>query len=175
MRKFRRDFNVTKHFCTSCISIENVRFYVISRNNKESSSKFMLMIHLMCIAQPLSNECNWKVTINPIQTIVFHFVFFLSLISDLILELRHLCNDDKQCDDDLICSVDNATKSTGFNRNPSSSAPKICLCDEENGYSEDVEDNNCNGKHYSNAINNPAMPFSFLVFIYPLLISIKPC
>lgn len=116
-----------------------------------------------------------KLQLTQFKRLFFTLFFFLSLISDLILELRHLCNDDKQCDDDLICGVDNATKSTGFNRNPSSSAPKICLCDEENGYSEDVEDNNCNGKHYSNAINNPAMPFSFLVFIYPLLISIKPC
>lgn len=63
------------------------------------------------------------------------------------LELRHLCTDDKQCDDELICGMDNATKSTGFNRNPQTQAPKICLCDEDNGYTEDVEDNNCNGKH----------------------------
>lgn len=74
--------------------------------------------------------------------IPFHCIFFT--IS--ILELRHLCNDDKQCDDELICGHDNATKSTGFNRNPQQT-PKICLCDEENGYTEDVEDNNCSGKH----------------------------
>lgn len=30
---------------------------------------------------------------------------------------------------------------------------KICLCDEDNGYTEDVEDNACNRKHL--------MPFHF--------------
>lgn len=60
--------------------------------------------------------------------------------------MRHLCTDSVQCDVELICGYDNATKSTGFNRNPSATAaPKICLCDEDNGYVEDVEDNNCNG------------------------------
>lgn len=61
-------------------------------------------------------------------------------------ELRHLCVDSEQCDIEMICVVENATKSTGFGRNPNAvSATKICLCDEENGYKEDVEDNRCNG------------------------------
>lgn len=65
----------------------------------------------------------------------------------LFSELRHMCTDSNQCDTELICGHDNQTKSTGFNRNPSStSTPKICLCDEENGYQEDFEDNNCSGK-----------------------------
>lgn len=61
--------------------------------------------------------------------------------------MRHLCDDSNECDYDLICGHDNATKSTGLNRNPSKSTPpKICLCDEDNGYTEDIEDNNCNGE-----------------------------
>lgn len=61
-------------------------------------------------------------------------------------ELRHQCVDNDQCDIEMICLAENATKSTGFGRNPNAiSASKICLCDEENGYKEDVDDNHCNG------------------------------
>lgn len=63
-------------------------------------------------------------------------------------ELRHACEESNDCDDEMLCGYDNVTKSTGFNRSPSKSTPqlKICLCDEANGYTEDIEDNNCNGE-----------------------------
>lgn len=61
--------------------------------------------------------------------------------------LRHMCVDTNQCEDEMVCAADNSTKSTGFNRNSNSGPPaaKICLCDEENGFTEDVQDNRCNG------------------------------
>lgn len=57
--------------------------------------------------------------------------------------------DNSQCEEDMICSIDNATKtSTGFNRNSNTNFPqpqvKVCLCDEANGIVEDKY-NSCNG------------------------------
>lgn len=66
------------------------------------------------------------------------------------IELRHMCQEDRQCDDELICGFENITRTTGFNRSPNAAnAPKICLCDEGNGYTEDVEDNDCNRTQYN--------------------------
>ncbi|XP_031631297.1 uncharacterized protein LOC116345767 [Contarinia nasturtii] len=65
--------------------------------------------------------------------------------ADTVKQLRHVCNDDAQCGDELVCGFENATKTTGFNRNPSAITPiKICLCDEISGFTEDIEDNTCN-------------------------------
>lgn len=64
-------------------------------------------------------------------------------------ELRHMCQEDRQCDDELICGFENITRTTGFNRSPNAgSSPKICLCDEGNGYTEDAEDNDCNRTYF---------------------------
>lgn len=59
-----------------------------------------------------------------------------------------MCTDSDQCDIELICGNDNiTTKLTGFNRNTNVIATsKICLCDEENGWKEDIEDNRCDGQ-----------------------------
>lgn len=60
-----------------------------------------------------------------------------------------MCIDNNQCEDEMICVADNSTnKSTGFNRNSNSGPPpmKICLCDDAAGFTEDVQDNRCNGK-----------------------------
>lgn len=63
--------------------------------------------------------------------------------------LRHMCMDNSQCDEDLICMADNSTKPTSFNRNSNSNFPqpqvKLCLCDEANGFVEDLKYNSCNG------------------------------
>lgn len=62
---------------------------------------------------------------------------------DYFIELRHVCSNSVDCDDGMLCAVDtNNTKSTYGNRNQNQ--PQVCLCDE--GYTEDVEDNNCSGK-----------------------------
>lgn len=57
--------------------------------------------------------------------------------------------DSNQCEDDMVCAIDNSTKTTGFNRNTNTNFPqpqvKLCLCDEANGVVEDVKDNSCNG------------------------------
>lgn len=61
-----------------------------------------------------------------------------------------MCIDSNQCEDEMVCMAENATKptSTGFNRNSNSNnvtPTRICLCDEELGYVEDVQDGRCNG------------------------------
>lgn len=48
----------------------------------------------------------------------------------------------------MICVAENVTKTTGFTRQQHNQPPpsKVCLCDEENGFAEDLEDNRCNGE-----------------------------
>ncbi|KAJ6638600.1 hypothetical protein Bhyg_11337 [Pseudolycoriella hygida] len=63
--------------------------------------------------------------------------------------LHHLCTDNSQCEEDMICGMENATKTTGFNRNSNTNFPqpqnKVCLCDEANGIVEEVKYHSCNG------------------------------
>lgn len=63
--------------------------------------------------------------------------------------LRHMCMDNSQCDEDLICTQENVTKPTSLNRNSNNNFPqpqfKLCLCDEANGYVEDPKYPQCNG------------------------------
>lgn len=78
-----------------------------------------------------------------------------------------MCIDSNQCEDEMICVGDNTTKSTGFNRNTNSQAPpvqKICLCDEENGFTEDVQDNRCNGKVFFYCFHLLILLFSYFIF-----------
>lgn len=60
-----------------------------------------------------------------------------------------MCTDSNQCEDEMICVAENVTKTTttGLSRNQHQQPPpsKVCLCDEENGFVEDPEDNRCNG------------------------------
>lgn len=62
--------------------------------------------------------------------------------------LRHMCSESAPCDEDMICAIDNTTKTTGY-RNSNSNFPqppmRLCLCDEAKGLMEDTKDNSCNG------------------------------
>lgn len=65
------------------------------------------------------------------------------MICIYFVELRHVCSNSEECDEGMLCSPDvNNTKPAFGNRNQ----PQVCLCNSESGYSEDVEDNTCNGK-----------------------------
>ncbi|XP_055699605.1 uncharacterized protein LOC129799603 [Phlebotomus papatasi] len=62
--------------------------------------------------------------------------------------LRHMCSDVKECEEGMLCAVENSTKTTALGTKvPSSTADqqKLCLCDEDNGYSESPRNNNCSG------------------------------
>lgn len=59
------------------------------------------------------------------------------------IELRHVCSNGDECDEGMLCAIDtNSTKYGNRNQNQ----PQVCLCNGDDGFTEDVEDNNCNGK-----------------------------
>lgn len=68
----------------------------------------------------------------------------------------------------MICVAENVTKSTGFRRNNVQQPPPplICLCDEENGYIEDLQDNRCNGKFVDKIAPRKVTPSISFVFYY---------
>lgn len=52
----------------------------------------------------------------------------------------------------MICRENNITKSTllsGKDKNPKK-GEKLCFCDEENGFMENVIEKHCNGKYVDN-------------------------
>ncbi|XP_059610413.1 uncharacterized protein LOC132257497 [Phlebotomus argentipes] len=62
--------------------------------------------------------------------------------------LRHMCADTNQCDEGMLCAVENSTKTTALGSKVPTSAgdqQKVCLCDEDAGYSESPRNNNCSG------------------------------
>lgn len=62
--------------------------------------------------------------------------------SPLLSEFRHKCEEDIDCEGELVCVlISNNTKTTGFNRSPAVSVAKLCQCPER----VDEFDDNCNG------------------------------
>uniref|UniRef100_A0A1L8D9U6 Uncharacterized protein n=2 Tax=Nyssomyia neivai TaxID=330878 RepID=A0A1L8D9U6_9DIPT len=61
--------------------------------------------------------------------------------------LRHMCSDNNQCEEGMLCAVENSTKTTALGNKVSSTADqqKLCLCDEDAGFSESIRNNNCSG------------------------------
>lgn len=86
-------------------------------------------------------------TSHPLISAIFPFHIFTTIKFsshfwlDLIVEFRHKCEQDVDCDGELICSlISNATKTTGFNRAPVS-VLKLCQCPDRT----DEYDDSCNG------------------------------
>jgi len=53
--------------------------------------------------------------------------------------LRHLCKDNGECEEYMICREKNSTKSTllgSLKDNSNGNKEKLCLCDEASGYME---------------------------------------
>lgn len=66
----------------------------------------------------------------------------------------------------MICRADNATKIVVKGAKDYSMKEKLCLCDEENGYMENVVDKHCSGKqHYLHLILIYKYPFIIMAFI----------
>lgn len=61
----------------------------------------------------------------------------------LLAGLRHTCTESGQCDDGMICGIDNKTRTAAVG---SFQSFKLCLCDEEVGYQESFNLNICNGR-----------------------------
>lgn len=80
---------------------------------------------------------------------LFYFYTFKNwfewiLKSLLILGLHHKCNSTLECEDGLICTHENMNRTIGVAKFMSPKN-KLCLCDNENGYWEDVHHDICSG------------------------------
>jgi hypothetical protein len=63
--------------------------------------------------------------------------------------LRHQCTTTDECEDAMICEINNSTKSTiSKNTKNNVNKEKLCLCDEVSGITENVHENHCNGMYY---------------------------
>lgn len=61
--------------------------------------------------------------------------------------LRHQCRRNEECEDYMICRENNITKVTlGSLAKDVGNRDRLCLCDEDNGYMENIIENHCNGK-----------------------------
>lgn len=101
----------------------------------------MLMIHLQHQLSPRPKKPLQRRKLSSAE-----LIWNRTAVSFFFPELRHMCSNTDECDDGMICTVDtNATKSYQFNQNRN--LPPVCLCNGEDGYTEDKEDNNCNGKY----------------------------
>lgn len=62
--------------------------------------------------------------------------------------LRHQCRRLEDCEDYMVCRENNSTKTTLLGSlSKDSNKERLCLCDEENGYMENIIENHCNGKN----------------------------
>lgn len=69
-------------------------------------------------------------------------VYFVFLIM-LCIGLRHKCNSNNDCEDGMVCQFDN-NRTIGVSKFMSSKT-KLCLCDNDNGYVEDILHDICSG------------------------------
>lgn len=73
-----------------------------------------------------------------------------------------MCQELENCEDGMVCVQENATKPAAFGVKQSTNQHKVCLCDEEAGYEEDLH-----GHHCSKATNLmsgfASMTFSLLI------------
>lgn len=62
--------------------------------------------------------------------------------------LRHQCKKTEDCEDNMICSMVNGTKTTilGSLSKDNSNRDRLCLCDEDGGYMENIIEKHCNGE-----------------------------
>ncbi|XP_075147863.1 oogenesis-related protein sosie [Haematobia irritans] len=88
------------------------------------------------------------------------------LCPDTLKGLRHKCNSSNECEDGLICTYENTNRTIGVAKFMSSKA-KMCLCDNENGYWEDVHHDICSGATVQ-ALSD--MLISILTSVIPLLV-----
>ncbi|CAO1311386.1 unnamed protein product [Diamesa tonsa] len=80
--------------------------------------------------------------------------------------LRHQCGDTDDCEDYMICRADNATKTTlAKGVKDYSMKEKLCLCDEDNGYMENVVDKHCSAA-VQNFVTGVVSYFAALLFYF---------
>lgn len=87
------------------------------------------------------------------------FLFFLST------GLRHKCTDTTECEGvSMVCEVENRNETVkgGVSKIYAGTKTKLCLCDEEAGYSENKALDICSG--VSNLLTSDVMLFSSIAF-----------
>uniref|UniRef100_A0A336L3L3 CSON002765 protein n=1 Tax=Culicoides sonorensis TaxID=179676 RepID=A0A336L3L3_CULSO len=71
---------------------------------------------------------------------------FNGLCKSKLKGLRHLCQELINCEDGMVCAVENATKPAAFGAKVQPvSQYKVCLCDEADGWVEDLRGTHCSG------------------------------
>lgn len=92
---------------------------------------------------------------------MYSVVYFVFLIM-LCIGLRHKCNSNNDCEDGMVCQFDN-NRTIGVSKFMSSKT-KLCLCDNDNGYVEDILHDICSGgelrKGVCHALTDPVFKFS---------------
>ncbi|XP_070137895.1 uncharacterized protein sosie isoform X3 [Drosophila bipectinata] len=68
---------------------------------------------------------------------------------DVLKGLRHKCNSNNDCEDGMVCQYENSNRTIGVSKFMSSKT-KLCLCDNDNGYVEDILHDICSGGHIIN-------------------------
>jgi len=68
----------------------------------------------------------------------------MMLYSFSLAGLRHKCNSNNDCEDGMVCQFENSNRTIGVAKFMSSKT-KLCLCDNDNGYVEDILHDICSG------------------------------
>ncbi|XP_023169638.2 uncharacterized protein LOC111598569 [Drosophila hydei] len=66
------------------------------------------------------------------------------LCLDVLKGLRHRCHSNHECEDGMVCQFENNNRTIGVSKFMSSKT-KLCLCDNDNGYVEDILHDICSG------------------------------
>jgi hypothetical protein len=61
--------------------------------------------------------------------------------------LRHQCTTTDECEYSMVCRENNSTKNTILGKiSKNNVMEKLCFCDDENGFMENIVEHDCNGK-----------------------------
>ncbi|KPU79751.1 uncharacterized protein Dana_GF16994, isoform B [Drosophila ananassae] len=71
---------------------------------------------------------------------------------DVLKGLRHKCNSNNDCEDGMVCQYENSNRTIGVSKFMSSKT-KLCLCDNDNGYVEDILHDICSGANLQALVN----------------------
>ncbi|XP_064547520.1 uncharacterized protein sosie isoform X2 [Drosophila montana] len=87
--------------------------------------------------------------------------------------LRHRCNSNHECEDGMVCQFENNNRTIGVSKFMSSKT-KLCLCDNDNGYVEDILHDICSGANHQYLVNLLVSLFSLLTpFLFSAHMSMR--
>lgn len=80
---------------------------------------------------------------NRLRKCNFNIILFFLFSLCTITGLRHLCQELDNCEDGMVCESEISTKPAAFGAKTSTNQYKVCLCDKEGGWEEDVRGHHC--------------------------------